>query len=202
MVSSNHPSQWPSGRPLIPQEFVYERKRERCAVSLGELVREVGAGGLTVALITRRAQIARSTFYTLFDSQEDAFRYAYGLGNRLLREAVEGATAQPGSRREQVGRALEALVAAAAAEPSLAELCLVHGCGRADPGSGPYDPELVEALIALLEADGAAPAASGRAAGSAELLAHSILSVVARKLRQGDPEALGQLVVQLTEIAV
>jgi AcrR family transcriptional regulator len=197
MVAPNRPGRWPTGRPPIPQEFIYERKRERCAVAIGEIVREVGAERLTVAAVTQRARVSRATFYSLFAGQEDAFRYACELGNRRLREAVEGAAGESDDRRERVGRVLEALVGAAKTVPSLAELCLANGCGRADPGGAPSDIGLAEALVAVLEEGGGARGRSG-----AELATYGILSVLARRLRQGDRGQLDRLCGPLTEFAI
>jgi AcrR family transcriptional regulator len=188
MVSKNAKSgnSAPGRPPLLPQAFVDEHKRERCALALSEVVHEVGVGGMTVTLLTKRARMARNTFYTVFENQEGALRYAYELGNRRLREAVEGVDSGAGALEE----AVEALLAAAEKEPYLIELCLVHGCGHIGPKTGPYDQKLVEVLTTL-----AASRENSRegAATIDELLALSILSLIASCLRRGEASSLTTL---------
>ncbi len=178
----------PPTRPLLPQAFVDERKRERCALALGEAVHEVGVGGLTVTLVTKRARIARNTFYDVFKGQEEALLYSYELGNRRLREALEGVDSCGGTLEETV----EALLAAAEREPYLIEHCLVHGRGLIH-GTGPYDPTLVEVLAAALgEARGGTREGDVNSTVE-ELLALGILSLISSHLRRGETRSLTTL---------
>lgn len=196
MVSGNATSgKRPPGRPLLPQTFVDEHKRERCALALGEVVHEVGIGGLTVTVLTKRARMARNTFYTVFENQEAALRYAYELGNRRLREAVEGVDSGGGTLEDAVA----ALLAAAEKEPHLIELCLVHGSGRFGPKTGPYDQQLIEVLAGVLgRADGGDPR-GGDGSIVDELLALSALSLIAGCLRREVTHPLTSLAGPLTK---
>jgi AcrR family transcriptional regulator len=200
MVSRKNTATGPApDRPLLSQAFVDEHKRERCALALADTVHEVGVWETTVALVTKRAQVARTTFYGLFTSQKDALRYACELGNRRLREAIERAAQEPAPWNARVEAAVEAMLEAAQSEPHLIELCLLHGSGRLDPRVGPHDEELIETLVALL-AEGRRERENGAAPG--ELLAHGVLSVIARRLRRDEAESLSELSGQLTEFAI
>lgn len=167
---------WPSDRPLVPQQFVADYKRERCALALAEIVHEVGVGGLTVTMTIKQARMGRPTFYELFGGQEDALRWAIDLGNRRLREAVEAAASEDLPQGARVEATVRALEEAMEREPTLIELSLVHGCGRLEPGVGPHDPKLVEELADAL---------------AGELLAHALLWLIGDRLRRGEADSLG-----------
>jgi AcrR family transcriptional regulator len=177
----------PPRRAPLPKALIDEYKRERCALALGELVHEVGVGGLTVTLTTKRARMARNTFYGLFKNQEAALQYAYELGDRRLREAVES------SVDGEIEEAVEALLAAAEKEPYLIGLCLVHGGGRATPRTGPYDQTLVEVMAAALGEAGERSRGGRGDSAVGELLALGILSLIAACLRRGETHSLTAL---------
>jgi AcrR family transcriptional regulator len=201
MVLEPHPKILPEGRPLLSQEFIDERKRERCALAISELVHEVGVGGLTVSLIVKRARIARATFYHLFTDCEEALFYACKLGSRRLREALEAGADEPQEWEESVRSAIAALVSAAQAEPRLAELCLLHARVHANPLKGPYDPELLAALAEIIGRGRTECSRWEPASCNEELLASGIFSIIAERLWRGEAESLGALSSELAALA-
>lgn len=101
----------PRGRHGLEPEYVAEYQRRRLAVALAELAHERGMAGATVSAIVGRARVSRKTFYDHFESRDDCADFAAELAVDYLSAA---------------GRDVEALLAAMAAEPNLAELALVH----------------------------------------------------------------------------
>lgn len=201
MVLKQQPRSWPEGRPPLPQKFVDDRKRERCALALSEIVHEIGVGGLTVTLVTERARIARATFYRLFKDSEEALLYACELGSRSLREAIEAGADEEEDWRERVESAIAALLSAARAEPYLAELCLLHARVHANPVRGPYDPELVAALAEVIGQGRAEASCWDPGSQTEELLASGIFSIVGERLWRGEARRLGELTGELTALA-
>lgn len=202
MVLKTQSKSWPEGRPMLPQGFVDDRKRERCARALSEIVHEVGVGGLTVSLVSGRARIARGTFYNLFKDGEEALLYACEFGSRNLREEIEKGAEEAEDWREKVESAIAALLRAAGAEPFLAELCLLHAQARINnPVKGPYDLELVAALADVIGRGRAECSHWEPASQTEELLASGILSIVGERLWRGEAGSLGELTGDLTALA-
>lgn len=187
---------------MLPQEFIDQHKRERALRALAKVVSEVGPGELTVALVVSEGKMARSTFYDLFDSADDAFRAAIELGGRKLTLAIDDAAGREGPWPRRIGNVISALVAAAAEEPDLARLSLVHGCSG-PAASGPFDPAVVTALAGVLRPARQAYGGAGPSPRTEELVAYGVLAVIAERLRRGEPTALDQeLADELTELAV
>jgi AcrR family transcriptional regulator len=101
----------PRGRHGLKPEFVADYQRRRLAVAVVDLAHERGMAGVTVSAIVRRARVSRKTFYDFFENRDACADFAAELAADYL-SAAEGD--------------VEALLAAVAAEPNLAELALLH----------------------------------------------------------------------------
>lgn len=202
MVSMPPSKSGSPGRRRLPPEFVAEHKRERAALAVGTVVREFGVGGLTVALITERAKMARNTFYELFGGREEALEFGVELGSSKLRDAVDRALGREGDWEDRVQASIGALLEAVEAAPALSELALVHRCGAHRTPGAVYDPALVEALAAVLRAGRQQSPPPGPGPRTEELLAYGILSVIATRLLNGEAGSLRALCPELTELAI
>lgn len=201
MVSAGSKTRAPS-RQRLSQELIDEYKRERVALAIGSVVRELGVGGLKVALITQRAKMARNTFYELFGGREEALEFGVELGSSKLRDAVDRALEREGTWENRVQASIEALLEAVEAAPALSELALVHRCGARRMPGGVYDPALVETFAAVLRAGRQQSPPPGPGPRTEELLAHGILSVIATRLLNGEAGSLRELRPELTELAI
>lgn len=201
MVWESPTGQSSANRPMLSPEFRDESKRERLALAAGELVHDGGIGALTVDRLTERAGMARSTFYHLFDNVESCFLYACRLGSGRLRAAVEAGADREVEWRQRVRSAIESLLSAASEQPELAELCLLHGRGLANPRSGPYDPDLVAAIGGVLGEGRGGRIRPEPAGHPEEILAGGILSVVAERLWRGQASRLAELTEELASLA-
>jgi len=201
MVSQAKTHVAPSRRAL-PQEVVDGYKRDRVALALAEVASESSVGDLTVTALTKRAKIARNTFYELFANRHDAVRYSVELGNRRLREAIDRGADQGGGWQNRVRGVISTLLAEVAAEPALAELSLVQGGVVERPPVGPFDPALIESFAGVLHAGRRERQQPLPGPRTEELLACGILTVVAQRLRRGEAETLPTLSSELAEIAM
>jgi AcrR family transcriptional regulator len=192
-------TQQPSREPLS-QDFIDGFKRERTALALSELVHELGLSKLTVSLITSRGKMARTTFYSLFESREAAVAYAIDLGHRRLRAAIER-TVHPGRPPwERAKAVIDALLSVAETEPYLVELCLFHGRGG-EEAAIPFEPDVVESLAGVLRAiprHTHKPEPNPRAE---EFVALGILALISERLSRGEAEGLRDLGPELTKVA-
>lgn len=177
-----------------------EAKRERLATVVGKLVHERGTKATTAGRIAARAGIARSSFYELFENREDALRYAIHVGEQRLLKAIEGVLDREDGWEERVGAIFSAFLAAAQADPFLAELALISRGAEGAPGLGPCNPKLVDALASALRPGwrGVDEAGGPRAE---ELLVLGVLGLVAGRLRRGEADGLLALTPELTRLA-
>ena len=145
--------------------------------------------------------MARNTFYGLFESATDCLRHGILEGFQRLLEPVRRPS-QGEPWLDQVDLAVGGFFAAVAAEPLLAELCLVHSFGVAEGGENPDFEAGVESIAALLSGGRkAAAGARGRPeppAPTEQFLARTIVSLAAGKVRRGEaatlPDHRGEMV--------
>ncbi len=99
------PEVLPRGRSGLPRGVVALSQRARAVKAMVEAVAEKGFLAVTVADITSRARISRTTFYEHFRDKEDCFLQAYEEGARLLyRDVLAAAERERGwFRRLQAG---------------------------------------------------------------------------------------------------
>ncbi len=108
---------------------VGEIQRARIVAAMGELVRERGAGAVTVAHVVARSGVSRRTFYQLFTDREDCFLAVFDIAIARAAESVRPAYEAPGKWRERVRAGLEAVLGFLDAEPELGYLCVVGALG-------------------------------------------------------------------------
>ncbi len=102
-----------------------EIQRARILAAMGKLVRERGAGGVSVAHVVARSGVSRRTFYELFKDREDCFLAAFDRAVSQAGETALPAYEAGGSWRERVAGGLEAVLGFLDAEPELGYLCVV-----------------------------------------------------------------------------
>ncbi len=182
-----------SGRASVPavdvsgggRARVGEIQRVRILAAMGELVRERGAGDVTVAHVVGRSGVSRRTFYELFADREDCFLAAFDLAVTRAGEIVLPALGVGGRWRERVRSGLEALLAFLDAEPDLGYLCVVGALG-AGQRALERRTRVVEALVGVVhEGRGESRAARLPDRLVAEGVVGAVLSVIhARMVEQ------------------
>jgi AcrR family transcriptional regulator len=190
----------PQARQALPREFIDGHRRRRVVIALAQLLHEGAAPDLPVWEIVKAARMSRNTFYELFAGKVECLRFAREEARRQLFDpALAALDNGAASWLERLGAALGELLGAVAAEPLLAELCLVHS------PSLPGEPDALGGSDGLKET--VAMMGGGREAGrelrgadyreppaeSEELIAGAILATIALRIRHGELEDLSAL---------
>jgi AcrR family transcriptional regulator len=119
-------SKLPTGRHLIPRDFVSQNQRERMLLATAELVAERGYQKTTIELIAKTARVALATFYEQFSSKEECFLAAFdesiAAAGEVFAELLD--TERPWA--DQIAAGLEILLEMVVSEQPRAKLCIVE----------------------------------------------------------------------------
>ena len=115
----------------------------------GQVVGEVGYGGMSVARVTDRAGVSRRTFYEQFEDREGCFLALFDEALERASEVARDASAATvahgkGAWSERVRAGLSALLALLEEEPGLGSLLVVDALGAG--------PKILERRARALEA--------------------------------------------------
>jgi AcrR family transcriptional regulator len=178
-------------RPALPREFLEASRRRRFACAVAEIVHESGVHAVTVTRICRTARSARNTFYDHFENVNDCLRYAVGEGFDHLFAPVREVGEQDDDWLLGVERAITGFYAAAAADPLLAELLLIHSFAvQMDDDDRDFDAGVAAMVTLLARGRGKSPAKGEPVPLTEDYLARVIISLAVMKLRQGEGETL------------
>ena len=120
------PQRLPRGRHGLPRRFIVHNQRERMLLAVAEAVAEQGYATTTVADIISRARLSRRTFYEHFADKEECFLAAYDTVVDQLLAGVGHAYEEAEGWVQKVHDGLRAFLAALAAEPAFARMCIVE----------------------------------------------------------------------------
>lgn len=116
----------PTGRHLMPRDFVTQNQRERMLLATAELVAERGYQRTTIELIAKTARVALATFYEQFSSKEECFLAAIdesvAAAGEVFAELLDTELPWP----EQIASGLEIFLEMVVAEQPRAKLCIVE----------------------------------------------------------------------------
>lgn len=178
-------------RPLLSREFIDDNRRRTLALAAAELAQESGAHAVTVTDVCRKARSGRNTFYVHFRSVDDCLRLGIREGfDHLFGPVLRIAEEDEGEWLVRVERAVGGFYAAAAENPALAELVLVHSFGvPRKVGESRHEDGIavVEQLLAQGRED---VAASAPMPLTESYLAGVVVSLATLKLRQGEATTL------------
>jgi AcrR family transcriptional regulator len=179
----------------LPREILVHYLRQRAAAAAISLALRLGIGAVTVGGICKQARMSKKTFYENFENVSDCLDYSLAMAfEQILGEIRDAEPTHPWLASIDV--AIGSFYAATAAEPALAEFCLVHSYGIPERSAGRDFEAAVELIAARLQ--------GGREAAREELgadyqeppprtedyLARTVVSLAALKLRQGDAPTL------------
>ncbi len=189
-------------RDVLGHGGVGEIQRARIIAAMGVLVRERGAGGVSVALVVARSGVSRRTFYELFDDREDCFLAAFDRAVSRAAETAVPAYGAGGSWRERIAAGLEALLGFLDAEPELGYLCVVGALG-AGPRALERRARVVQRLVAAVhEGRREARAATRPDRLVAEGVVGAVLAIVHSRLQGQSPRPLAGLSSRLMAMIV
>ncbi len=116
----------PKGQDRFQAELMSRSQRDRLLAAAADVIAKRGYQGATVAVIVKRAGVARVTFYENFENREACLLACF---DRALEEAhrrTEAAIAAEAEWPRQVRAAIEAFLEFVVEEPALARTCLIE----------------------------------------------------------------------------
>jgi AcrR family transcriptional regulator len=189
----------PAGRHGFSREQVTHNQRERLLAGFATAVAEHGYNAVTITHITKAAAVSRRVFYENFEDKEQCFLAVFDAVVSYIQEVIGDAVeAAPDWPHQAIAAAREVL-AFLAAEPELAQLCLVES-QTAGPVVAARFHEAVRELVPPLE--------RGRGERSEERqlppttedsTVGALVSLASRKVAAGEAARLGELLPDFTE---
>ena len=184
--------QAPSRRPRVSQAFVDMHRRRRYVDATAEILHEFGRAAATTTNVINLAGGARSSFYEVFSNVEECITYGLGIAEAELFASLEDLPGEDGWLGD-VERAIAGFFEAVAANPTLAELYLIHSAtSRTEQGRGAFD-SAGEHFLPLLRRGRAEAEALGRRPPSEvieQCLSHAIVALAAARVRRTDIKTL------------
>jgi AcrR family transcriptional regulator len=181
---------------------IAEIQRARIIAAMGELVRECGSGGVTVAHVVARSGVSRRTFYELFEDREDCFLATFDAAVARAGELVLPAYRGGGEWRERIAAGLEAALRFLDSERDMGYLCAVGVLG-AGPRALERRARVAEALVsAVHEGRGETRATRRPDRLVAEGVVGAVLAIVHTRLREQSPKPLLGLASRLMALIV
>ncbi len=116
----------PGGGREAHRAAVADQQRARILAATERLVAERGCAGTTIERIAKEARVSSITFYDHFASKEEAFAAAFEHAAEEVRARLASEVPSGLPWPEQVREGLRVLLAAIAAEPERARMCLVE----------------------------------------------------------------------------
>jgi AcrR family transcriptional regulator len=163
------------------------RERRLLVGGLFAAVERRGPAALTEQDVIEAAGPAGGAFHEHFRDLDECFDFACEAAVDILLGPMVAAWSVPRRRPERLGAALAALLGALAAQPRLAELCLLHSPVR-QRDRRTYE-RVVDSLAELL-VDVRRPLAAPEAPSAAgeQLLARGAVGLIAARLGEGGAE--------------
>ena len=116
----------PRGRHGLTRDQVRDSQRTRLLEAMVELSAEVGYPAITLALLVRRARVARRTFYEHFDDREACFLAAYDYTAAQLIEPLLTAFDPVADVHDRTGGYIGAVLDALSQRPALARMLVIE----------------------------------------------------------------------------
>jgi AcrR family transcriptional regulator len=195
-------SKLPTGRHLIPRDFVTQNQRERMLLATAEVVAERGYQRTTIELIAKTARVALATFYEQFASKEECFLAALDesvvAAGAVFDELLDTELPWP----EQVAAGLEILLEMIASEEARAKLCLVEAQAAGGPALARYQAMLEKVAPKLREGRALNPRAERLPEGLEVSIAGGLAWLVHQRLVAGRTEDLGALLPEMLQVTL
>ena len=109
-----------------PRGALAAGQRQRLLDATEQVVGERGRAGASIEAIVKAAGVSSITFYEQFEGKEECFVAAFDRAVEETLAELRAAVPDDLSWPEQIGTGLRALLAAIAANPARARLCLVE----------------------------------------------------------------------------
>jgi AcrR family transcriptional regulator len=187
------------GRHSLSPEVVAFNQRERLLAALVETAATKGYANTTIGDITAAASVSRRTFYEHFDDKGDCFRAAYDVLDEHLVELTTAAMRAETAWADRIVAILLTYIRYFAEHPKFARLYMIESVGVGEIMNERRELR-AKRLIALLEA-GRREASAGHelAEGLEEALAGGVITLLFRRVRDGEAAQLERFAAGLIE---
>jgi AcrR family transcriptional regulator len=160
------------------------RERRLLVGGLFVAVERCGPGALTEADVVAAAGASGPMFHEHFRDLDECFDFACEAALDILLGPMVAAWSVPRRRPERLGAALGALLGALAAQPRLAELCLLHSPVR-QRDRRTYERAVDSLAELLLDVRRPLAAPEAPSAAGEQQLARGAVALIAARLREG-----------------
>jgi AcrR family transcriptional regulator len=188
----------PPGRHGLPRELVAENQRERLLNGVVEAVAEHGFAATTIGRITDAAKISRRTFYECFANKEDCYLAAYAMIDEHVRGSMLAASDPSDPWPEQVRDRLAALLEILSRDLAVARFYLTEPLAAGGEIAARYR----DAMQLLAETIRPETPLDMDVEVRDQALMGGIATLIARRLKSGEASRLGELLPDLTELAL
>jgi len=176
-------------------------QRERILDAVERLVAANGFAGTSIEAIVKAAGVSSVTFYDFFEGKEASFVAAFERAVEAAAGEIEDATAEL-SWPEQVSTGLRTVLAAVAAEPSRARLCLVEAQTGGPLLGARFEAALDRVAAKLREGRALDTAPPGLPATHEEAIAGGLAWMIREQLERDGGEGVESLYPQLVDVAL
>jgi len=194
-------SRLPRGPHRLSREEVERSQRERLLMATAEAVAEKGYAATSVADVSSRAGVSRTTFYQLFDDKLDCFLAANQMAAEVLSTTIvdaltDGAAHGGADPIDKLDRLLSAYLDTLAAFPVLARVFLVEVYAAGPEAIRQRRASLavfVDLVSATLGGNGDGDDADPETRTIAEVLVAAVSSMVTNAVGVGEADHLPDL---------
>ena len=195
-------SKLPTGRHLLPPDFVAQNQRERILLATAELVADRGYPKTTIELIAKTARVALSTFYEHFASKEESFLAAFDESVAGAGEVFAELVDPELPWAEQVAAGLEVFLEMVVAEPARAKLCIVESQAAGPAALARYQAMLETVAPKLREGRELNPRAGRLPEGLEVAIAGGLLWLVHQRLIADRADDLKELLPEMLQVTL
>jgi AcrR family transcriptional regulator len=194
------PAKAPGAAP--PSGGLGANQHARLLDATERLIGERGCSGTSIEAIVKAAGVSSVTFYDHFEDKEACFVAAFDRAVLETGAVLSGAAAHEEAWPVRVRAVLGALVAAIAAEPDRARLCLVEAQTGGPVLSARYEEAADAAVSRLREGRLLDTAPPQLPATVEEAAVGGIAWLLRQRVERGEAEAATELLPKLEEIAL
>lgn len=183
-------------------ERVAQHQKARLEGAMVEAVARHGFAGTTLRELVTLAGVSKTTFYQHFESKQDCFLATFDEIARQTRERVGAAYRSADDFRSQMRAGIGTFMEMVVEEPAAASLATVESLTLGTAGVGHREGASQDFELMVQQSFDHSPSPREVSALTVRGIVGGIRGVVYRRLRDGHPEELPELVETLVEWAI
>jgi AcrR family transcriptional regulator len=185
-----------------PRGALAARQRQRLLDATERLIGERGCNRTSIEAIVKAAGVSTITFYEHFENKEECFVAAFERAIEEEADRLRQAAAEQPTWPEQICSGLRALLAAIAAKPDRARLCLVEAQTGGPALSVRFELALDRVALKLREGRALDTAPPALPATLEEATAGGLAWLLRERLERGGDEDIEALYPKLVDVAL